>query len=101
MEEALQNSVEALGVHLYGLEEANEFIPEPSQLRKVRVGLYQTLVTVKVYMPLIREAVENKSVKTTVTMPKWMKDVAEREGLNLSQLLQESITNKVKSKGSV
>lgn len=33
----------------------------------------------------------NKVVSTTVTMPKWLKDMAETERVNFSQVLQRAL----------
>lgn len=39
--------------------------------------------------------ISSKTVKTTVTMPEWLKDLAETKGINFSKLLQESIKNEL------
>lgn len=35
--------------------------------------------------------ISNKTVNTTVTMPEWLKNLADMKGINFSKLLQESI----------
>ena len=35
--------------------------------------------------------VSKKTVNTTVTMPQWLKDLAERQGINFSKALQEKL----------
>ncbi|WP_437125401.1 hypothetical protein [Geobacillus thermoleovorans] len=35
-----------------------------------------------------RDEMENKAVKKTLTIPKWLNDAAESKGINFSQLLQ-------------
>ena len=35
--------------------------------------------------------ISSKTVKTTVTMPEWLKLLAEDKGLNFSKILQKSI----------
>ncbi|MGW8958623.1 hypothetical protein [Paenibacillus sp. NPDC055715] len=46
---------------------------------------------VRVYMPVVREAMESKAVKKTLTVPKWLNDQAELQHLNFSQVLQEGL----------
>ena len=51
----------------------------------------QKAILVEVNMPLFREAVQNSSVKKTLTIPKWINDIAEKNHVNLSQVLQMAL----------
>jgi hypothetical protein len=42
-------------------------------------------------MPLYREAIENQSVKKTLTIPQWLNKLAEEKNVNFSQLLQSAL----------
>jgi hypothetical protein len=42
-------------------------------------------------MPTVRDAMEARAVKKTLTVPKWLNDEAERQHLNFSQILQEGL----------
>ena len=44
-------------------------------------------------MPLFRESVQNASVKKTLTIPKWINDLAEKNKVNVSQVLQTALKN--------
>lgn len=44
-------------------------------------------------MPVIRQVLDNKAVKKTVTIPNWLDVQAKKYEINFSQLLQESIRN--------
>ena len=37
------------------------------------------------------KTISSKTVNTTVTMPEWLKNLADMKGINFSKLLQESI----------
>lgn len=37
----------------------------------------------------------SKTVNTTVTMPEWLKNLADMKGINFSKLLQESLKNEL------
>ncbi|OPX85339.1 MAG: hypothetical protein A4E52_01654 [Pelotomaculum sp. PtaB.Bin013] len=50
-------------------------------------------VPVEVWMPAYREDIDNKAVKKTVILPKWLNDMAENEKINLSHLLQSALKN--------
>ncbi len=88
MEEALRTAEAALRLHLYGMEEDREVIPQPSRSETIDAGEgFVSLVTA--WMPLIREQMNNRAVKKTLTIPKWLNDEAEKAGVNFSQLLQD------------
>lgn len=42
-------------------------------------------------MPLVCDEMENKSIKKTLTIPKWLNDAAEKRHINYSHVLQESL----------
>lgn len=89
--EALQCAKEVLGLHLLGMEEDEDIIPEPSSLFDIELESNERAVLVEVYMPSIRFANVNKSVNRTVTLPAWLNAKGMELQLNFSQLLQEAI----------
>nr|WP_236875646.1 hypothetical protein [Clostridioides difficile]MDL5068593.1 type II toxin-antitoxin system HicB family antitoxin [Clostridioides difficile]MDL5068782.1 type II toxin-antitoxin system HicB family antitoxin [Clostridioides difficile] len=44
-------------------------------------------------MPIHRKAIENYSVKKTLTIPQWLNREAEKHKVNFSQILQEALKN--------
>jgi post-segregation antitoxin (ccd killing protein) len=40
---------------------------------------------------MIRDAIENRAVKKTLTIPKWLDDLATEHGINFSRTLQEAL----------
>ena len=86
--EAMAMAKEAMGLHLFGMEEDNEAIPEPTDIKDIKLENNQTIVLIEVYMPIIREAINNQSVKKTLTIPRWLNNLAEKNNINFSQLLQ-------------
>jgi len=90
-EEAMVNAREALALHLYGLEQEGEPIPPPSRVTDIQTGESEAVVLVEAWMPPVRDAVANKAVKKTLTIPKWLNDLAERQGVNFSQVLQKAL----------
>lgn len=60
---------------------------------KTKEGEFITMVELN---PIEHEKrISSKTVKTTVTMPLWLKDLAEKKGLNFSKILQDSIKNEL------
>lgn len=58
LEEAIKNSKEAMALHLYGMEEDNMEIPEPTSISNIKLEQEETLLIVKVNMSLYREAIK-------------------------------------------
>jgi post-segregation antitoxin (ccd killing protein) len=46
---------------------------------------------VSVYPDIFKDEMSGRRVKTTVTIPRWLKEAAESEGLNYSRLLETAI----------
>jgi hypothetical protein len=95
MEEAVKNAREALALHLFGMEEDGFEIPKPSPINKLKLEENDIPLLVDVYMPLYREAIQNTSVRTTVTMPQWLKTLAEKNNINFSQVIQTALKEKL------
>jgi predicted RNase H-like HicB family nuclease len=91
MDEAVKNAKEALALHLFGMEEDGIDIPSPSSINNLKLDSNEIPLLVEVYMPLYRNAIESSTVKTTVTMPQWLKTLAEKKNVNFSQLLQSAL----------
>lgn len=89
--EANKNAKEALGLHLYGMEKDQEIFPKGSGLQEIKTNDNQSIVIVEVYMPSYRDHINNKSVKKTLTLPKWLNDLAEENNVNFSRVLQEAL----------
>lgn len=93
---ALDMAKELLELTLFGLEEDGEKIPnasDPSTLALNPSGAFVSLVSV--YMPVVRAEMANQFVRKTVTLPKWLNDVAETAGINFSRSLQTAIRLKL------
>lgn len=90
LEEALYNAQDVLGLVLYSKEE-NGIEINPPKNDFIATKENQALSYISVWMPLVRDEIENKSVKKTITIPKWLNDLAEDKGVNFSRLLQVSL----------
>lgn len=90
-EEAISRAKEALGLHLYGMEEDNDLIPEPTNIKNLHLEYDQIPVLIDVVMPIYRKAIENQSVKKTLTIPQWLNKEAIKQDVNFSQILQDAL----------
>ncbi|MED0673838.1 type II toxin-antitoxin system HicB family antitoxin [Aneurinibacillus aneurinilyticus] len=90
-EEAVKMAKEALALHLYGLEQDKEDIPSPSHFQDIKPAPKQAIILVEVFMPPFRSNIENKAVKKTLTIPKWLDDLAQEHKVNYSHILQDAL----------
>ena len=90
-EEAVKNAEEALGLHLWGMEKDDDPIPKPTDISMLKHAADESILLVKVFMPPIRDKLNNKFVKKTLSIPQWLNDEAEHAGVNFSQILQNGL----------
>ena len=90
-EEAIDNAKEALGLHLWGMEQDNEEIPDPTPINKIKAEDGTVAVMVDVFMPPVRERVNSRFVKKTLSLPAWLSTMADRDGVNCSKLFQNAL----------
>ena len=97
LDEAMNMAVDCLAGYLYNAKMEQEEIPEPPEMELIDVNdeydeyesAFINMVTVDVeeYARVHFE----KSIKKTLTIPKWLNDMAVREKVNFSQLLQKAL----------
>ena len=90
-EEALYMAKDALGLFIASAEEDGDELPSPTSLNNIKLENNQKPALIEVNMPLFREAILNISVKKTLTIPKWINDLAEKNNINFSQVLQSAL----------
>ena len=90
-DEAYKNASEALGVHLFGMEQDGDAIPRPTSVWNIHPEDGGVVVLVRVYMPSIRYATVTRSVTRTVTLPAWLNAAACERNVNFSQVLQDAL----------
>ncbi|HBT16030.1 MAG TPA: pilus assembly protein HicB [Firmicutes bacterium] len=95
-QEAVKMANDALGLHLYSLEEDNDDeIPEPTPINNIHLDSNQAVVLIEVYMPTMREAIENYSIKKTLSIPQWLNKLAIEKNVNFSQVLQSALKERL------
>jgi predicted RNase H-like HicB family nuclease len=98
LEQALDMAKELLELTIFGLEEDGDQIPvasDPATLGIEQPGAFTTLIVVN--MPMVRTEMDLQYVRKTVTLPKWLNDLAEKAGVNFSKTLQTALKLKLDS----
>jgi len=91
IEEALFMAKEAITLHLFGMEDDGDPIPDPTPPEKVDIPEGGFVNLIEVWMPPFRDKMVNKAINTMVTLPKWLKDLAEENKVNYSRILQDAL----------
>lgn len=94
-EEVIFHAKESLGMFIHDLEIKEEYITPPTKLHELSVQENEVLTLIEVYMPLYREIAKDRSVKKTLTIPKWLDEAALEHGINFSKVLQEGLKQKL------
>lgn len=97
-EEALYMAKDVLGLWMDNLERDKELIPQASRLEDIQLESNQRSVLIEVWMPTIRKAINNKSIKKTLTIPQWLDIRAREEDINFSFILQEALKKELNIK---
>ncbi len=63
IEGALQNAKEALGLHIWGMEQDGEELPYPTNITELSLEKGQIPALIDVFMPPVRERINSKFVK--------------------------------------
>lgn len=100
-EEAQREAEDALGLHIYSMEKDGETIPEPSKQPGIdpdtAPGYLVSLVTV--FPDMVANELDNRRVKTNVTLPAWLKEAAEERKVNYSKVLEAALVDYLRNQG--
>jgi len=87
---ALRMAQEALSLHIYGMEQDGEPLPERTGAVP-ETGAGCVVAPITVYPDMVKDEINSRREKTTVTIPHWLKAAAEAEGVNYSRLLETAL----------
>lgn len=96
LEEASRMAAEAASLHVYGLEQDNEPVPAPSLSLPKEVTDGNVVVSVTIHPDLYRLKRDNERIKTNITLPAWLKRIAEENKVNYSRLLESALMDYLK-----
>ena len=66
-------------------------IPLLTPPKEIEVTPAAFISLIEAWMPSVREEILSRSVKKTLSIPKWLNDAAERTNVNYSQILQAAL----------
>ena len=97
LESAYTGAREALGLHIYGMKCDGDALPSPSAHLAIdpETQTDYLVMPISIFPALLVTEHDNRRVKTNVTIPAFLKRAAEREGINLSKLLEAAIIDRL------
>lgn len=94
--DAVEMAQDALCLMLFDMEEEGERIPVPSDIKNLPVQNPRELISLVACDTLeYRKMYHNHAVKKTLTLPGWLNTIAEKQGVNFSQVLQDALKEKL------
>ncbi len=95
MQQAYEMAVEALGLSLSSMEDEKAEIPTASRPQDIQTEVGSFLVVIEFDMAEYRRRHCSRAVKKTLSIPEWLNDVAIKQNINFSQVLQEALMERV------
>ena len=95
LEEAFDMARDAIGIYLSQLEADGKEYPAASDPAKVEKGDNEFVALVDMDLLAYKQKHDNRAVKKTLSIPRWLDAMAEREGVNFSNVLQQALKEKL------
>nr|WP_305141591.1 type II toxin-antitoxin system HicB family antitoxin [uncultured Acetatifactor sp.] len=89
--EAQRMAEEAASLHVYGMERDGDEIPTPSLNLPRESTDGNVVMPVTIHPDLYRAKRDNERIKTNITLPAWLKRIAEEQKVNYSRLLETAL----------
>ena len=96
LQEAIHMATEAANLHIYNMECDKEEIPTPSMNLSKDDTEGNIIMPITIYPDLFRIKKDNERIKTNVTIPAWLKRLAEQHNINYSRLLETALIDYLK-----
>ncbi len=93
--DALFMAEDVLAFTLYDYEKNKRTIPQPSNLKDIRVEEGEFVNYIACDTLEYQRRNNNRAVKKTLSIPEWMNELAVNAGVNFSQVLQEALAEKL------
>ncbi|MBU5313126.1 type II toxin-antitoxin system HicB family antitoxin [Tissierella carlieri] len=95
--DAIEMARDAIGLWGITEEDCGRNIPEPTtiEMEKIEHGSDDIVTLVDVDFKAYRRANDMRTIRKNVTIPSWLNEAAEKEGINFSQLLQEALKDRL------
>ena len=97
LEDAIIQITDAASGWLFVAEDEGLDIPKATKQAVVNRSENDFLSLIQIDTISYRAATDTKAVRKNVSLPRWMANLADKRGVNCSQLLQESLMKKLRA----
>ncbi|MBR1669102.1 MAG: type II toxin-antitoxin system HicB family antitoxin [Butyrivibrio sp.] len=91
LDEAIELITDAASVWLVSAEDDGDIIPEASAQSSLDIPDGAVVSLIRIDTIAYRAATDTRAVRKNVSLPAWMATLADKKGINCSQLLQDSL----------
>ena len=91
LEKALDNARDVLNLMLWDMEEQGTKIPQPTLPNKIKVNSKSFVTLIQADTLEYRKLHDKKAIKKTLSIPRWLDTIAEKENVNFSNVLQNAL----------
>jgi len=95
LSDAYEMAEDVLCLCLYNLEKEKKDIPQSANMMNIHHDSNSFVSLVSADTIEYRRLYDNKAVKKTLTIPSWLNEMAEKEEINFSQVLQYALKEKL------
>jgi antitoxin HicB len=91
LEEALDNARDVLNLMLWDLEESKAQIPNATLPNKIKTTSKAFVTIIRADTLEYRKLHDKKAIKKTLSIPRWLDTLAEKQNINFSNVLQNAL----------
>lgn len=95
LQDAIDQITDAASGWLVVAEDENLEIPQPTSQAAFAHGEQEILSLIRVDTLAYRAMTDTRAVRKNVSLPAWMADLADKRGINCSQILQEGLRQRL------
>ena len=95
LKEAIEEITDAASLWLVSAEDREDPIPEPTPQNLLADHPYDARSFIQIDTIAYRAATDSRAVRKNVSLPAWMARLADKKGINCSQVLQEGLMKKI------
>ena len=96
LEDALEMTRDAMGIYVSELESDGKGIPAASDPADLHVEGKGFIAMVDMDLLAYKQKHDNRAIKKTLSIPRWLNTLAEREGVNFSNVLQTALKERLR-----